>query len=76
VTTCECLSTEVHERSSIEHKVLGANVDLYVTLDYQDEVVGWLAMLVQSPPAVRVRQTDADNDVLSQQPTKHFLRHD
>jgi len=74
--TGKCLGTEVHERSSIEDKVLTSNMNLYVTLDNQSEIVGRLAALVQSPSAVDVRQADADNDVLFQQTSNHFLRHD
>ena len=76
VGTGKRLSTEVHERSSVKDELLAADVNLYVTLKNQSEVVGRLAVLVQSPSAFRIRHADADNDVLVQQASDHSLRHD
>jgi len=63
-STCESLGSEVHERSSIEDEILSTNVNLYVALDYQNEVAGGLATFIQSTLAVRVWESEADDDVL------------
>ena len=63
-STCQSLGTEVHKRSSIKHKIFTANLDLYVTLDYQGEVFRRSAAFVQGTFAVEVGEGDADDDVL------------
>ena len=62
--TCESVRSKVHERSSVKHKVLAANVDLDMALDDQDKVGGWTSAFVQRSLAVRVGDVDADDDVL------------
>ena len=48
--TCECLNTKVHEWSSVKHKILTANLHLYMTLTVFRQLYVPAIDLVSDPP--------------------------